>query len=143
MSLSSACAPVCPAPCAVGRRARWGGADRYRLRAGASGADVVLCTHSGLPWQRRVGDTLAATSACSASPPTTAVGGAAAWEPAQEAVEEMATAPAATTDAAEEEPVRLWVGNARLLKVGQERRMEREILRRAATCSRSFTREVK
>ncbi|HEX5496466.1 MAG TPA: radical SAM protein [Mycobacteriales bacterium] len=33
--------------------------DQHRLRAGASGADVVLCTHSGLPWQRRIGDTLA------------------------------------------------------------------------------------
>lgn len=32
--------------------------DQHRLRAGASGADVVLCTHSGLPWQRRAGDTL-------------------------------------------------------------------------------------
>ncbi|MFH0241450.1 radical SAM protein [Streptomyces sp. HK10] len=32
--------------------------DQHRLRAEASGADVVLCTHSGLPWQRRVGDTL-------------------------------------------------------------------------------------
>lgn len=28
-------------------------------RVAASGADVVLCTHSGLPWQRRVGATLA------------------------------------------------------------------------------------
>lgn len=33
--------------------------DQHRLRAEASGADVVLCTHSGLPWQRRIGDTLA------------------------------------------------------------------------------------
>ncbi|MEV6958092.1 radical SAM protein [Streptomyces sp. NPDC051207] len=33
--------------------------DHHRLRAEASGADVVLCTHSGLPWQRRIGDTLA------------------------------------------------------------------------------------
>ncbi|MBQ1095351.1 radical SAM protein [Streptomyces sp. b94] len=33
--------------------------EQHRLRAEASGADVVLCTHSGLPWQRRVGDTLA------------------------------------------------------------------------------------
>ncbi|MGK5448610.1 radical SAM protein [Streptomyces radiopugnans] len=32
--------------------------DQHRLRVGASGADVVLCTHSGLPWQRHVGDTL-------------------------------------------------------------------------------------
>jgi predicted phosphodiesterase/pyruvate-formate lyase-activating enzyme len=33
--------------------------EQHRLRAAASGADVVLCTHSGLPWQRRIGDTLA------------------------------------------------------------------------------------
>ncbi|UQA91957.1 radical SAM protein [Streptomyces halobius] len=33
--------------------------DRHRLRAEASGADVILCTHSGLPWRRRIGDTLA------------------------------------------------------------------------------------
>ncbi|MEU0337482.1 radical SAM protein [Streptomyces bobili] len=33
--------------------------EQHRLRAEASGADVVLCTHSGLPWQRRIGDTLA------------------------------------------------------------------------------------
>ncbi|MGH3494785.1 MAG: radical SAM protein, partial [Sciscionella sp.] len=33
--------------------------NEHRLRAGASGADVVLCTHSGMPWQRRIGDTLA------------------------------------------------------------------------------------
>lgn len=33
--------------------------DQHRLRAAASGADVVLCTHTGLPWQRRIGDTLA------------------------------------------------------------------------------------
>lgn len=32
--------------------------EQHRLRAEASGADVVLCTHSGLPWQRRTGDTL-------------------------------------------------------------------------------------
>jgi len=32
--------------------------QEHRLRVGASGADVVLCTHSGLPWQRRVEDTL-------------------------------------------------------------------------------------
>jgi pyruvate-formate lyase-activating enzyme/predicted phosphodiesterase len=31
----------------------------HRARVTASGADVVLCTHSGLPWQRRIGDTLA------------------------------------------------------------------------------------
>jgi predicted phosphodiesterase len=30
----------------------------HRLRAAASGANVVCCTHSGLPWQRQVGDTL-------------------------------------------------------------------------------------
>lgn len=30
----------------------------HRLRASASGADVICCTHSGLPWQRRVGSTL-------------------------------------------------------------------------------------
>ncbi|MBT2429648.1 radical SAM protein [Streptomyces sp. ISL-112] len=33
--------------------------EQHRLRAAVSGADVVLCTHSGLPWQRRIGDTLA------------------------------------------------------------------------------------
>ncbi|MCT2589128.1 radical SAM protein [Streptomyces sp. N2-109] len=33
--------------------------EAHRLRAETSGADVVLCTHSGLPWQRRIGDTLA------------------------------------------------------------------------------------
>ncbi len=32
--------------------------DGHRLRAAASGADVVCCTHSGLPWQRRVAGTL-------------------------------------------------------------------------------------
>lgn len=32
--------------------------SEHRLRAAASGADVVLCTHSGLPWQRRIGGTL-------------------------------------------------------------------------------------
>jgi pyruvate-formate lyase-activating enzyme len=32
--------------------------DEHRLRAGASGAQVILCTHSGLPWQRRVDGTL-------------------------------------------------------------------------------------
>ncbi|MGI8867362.1 MAG: radical SAM protein [Mycobacteriales bacterium] len=31
----------------------------HRARAAASGADVVLCTHSGLPWHRRIGNTLA------------------------------------------------------------------------------------
>ncbi|MEU2761270.1 radical SAM protein [Streptomyces sp. NPDC007027] len=33
--------------------------EQHRLRTDASGAAVVLCTHSGLPWQRRIGDTLA------------------------------------------------------------------------------------
>ncbi|MDJ0382142.1 radical SAM protein [Streptomyces sp. G-G2] len=33
--------------------------EQHRQRVEASGASVVLCTHSGLPWQRRVGDTLA------------------------------------------------------------------------------------
>lgn len=32
--------------------------EELRRRAEASGADVVLCTHSGLPWQRRIGGTL-------------------------------------------------------------------------------------
>ncbi len=32
--------------------------DEHRLRIAASGADVICCTHSGLPWQRRVGGTL-------------------------------------------------------------------------------------
>ena len=32
--------------------------DQHRQRVAASGADVILCTHSGLPWQRRTGDTL-------------------------------------------------------------------------------------
>ncbi|MEJ8638981.1 radical SAM protein [Streptomyces sp. MS2.AVA.5] len=32
--------------------------EQHRLRAEASGADVVLCTHSGLPWQQQVDDTL-------------------------------------------------------------------------------------
>ncbi|MBT2396951.1 radical SAM protein [Streptomyces sp. ISL-100] len=32
---------------------------QHRLRAEASGADVVLCTHSGLPWQRHIGERLA------------------------------------------------------------------------------------
>ncbi len=35
------------------------GEDEHRARVRASGADLVLCTHSGLPWQRRVDDTLA------------------------------------------------------------------------------------
>ena len=30
----------------------------HRVRVQASGADVILCTHSGLPWQRHVGATL-------------------------------------------------------------------------------------
>jgi len=33
--------------------------DEHQARAELSGADVILCTHSGLPWQRRIGDTLA------------------------------------------------------------------------------------
>ncbi|MEU9279734.1 radical SAM protein [Streptomyces sp. NPDC048341] len=33
--------------------------EQHRQRVEASGADVVLCTHSGLPWQRRIGATLA------------------------------------------------------------------------------------
>jgi len=32
--------------------------DEHRLRVSASGADLICCTHSGLPWQRRVDDTL-------------------------------------------------------------------------------------
>jgi len=32
--------------------------DEHALRVAASGADVICCTHSGLPWQRRVGSTL-------------------------------------------------------------------------------------
>lgn len=28
--------------------------DELRLRVGASGADVLLCTHTGIPWQRRI-----------------------------------------------------------------------------------------
>ncbi|WP_156727078.1 radical SAM protein [Streptomyces apocyni] len=32
--------------------------EQHRARVAASGADVVLCTHSGLPWQRRVDNTL-------------------------------------------------------------------------------------
>lgn len=30
----------------------------HRARVAASGADVVLCTHTGLPWQRRINGTL-------------------------------------------------------------------------------------
>jgi pyruvate-formate lyase-activating enzyme/predicted phosphodiesterase len=33
--------------------------DEHRRRAEASGADVILCTHSGLPWIRRIEGTLA------------------------------------------------------------------------------------
>src|SRR5262249_9807240 len=38
----------------------WGSLSEaeHRARAAASGADVVLCTHTGLPWRRRVGRTL-------------------------------------------------------------------------------------
>ncbi|MFE0874448.1 radical SAM protein [Streptomyces smyrnaeus] len=32
--------------------------EQHQQRVAASGADVVLCTHSGLPWQRRVDGTL-------------------------------------------------------------------------------------
>jgi len=32
--------------------------DELRERTTASGADVLLCTHTGIPWQRRVDDTL-------------------------------------------------------------------------------------
>jgi len=32
--------------------------DELRLRVDESGADVLLCTHTGIPWQRRVDDTL-------------------------------------------------------------------------------------
>jgi predicted phosphodiesterase len=33
-------------------------AEQHELRVAESGADLVMCTHSGLPWQKRVGDTL-------------------------------------------------------------------------------------
>ncbi len=33
-------------------------ANEQRARVEASGADVICCTHSGLPWQRRVDETL-------------------------------------------------------------------------------------
>ncbi|UGY91231.1 radical SAM protein [Streptomyces gobiensis] len=33
--------------------------EQHRQRAEASGAGVILCTHSGLPWQRRIGSALA------------------------------------------------------------------------------------
>jgi diadenosine tetraphosphatase ApaH/serine/threonine PP2A family protein phosphatase/pyruvate-formate lyase-activating enzyme len=38
----------------------WGSLDddELRLRVRASGADVLLCTHTGIPWQRRVDGTL-------------------------------------------------------------------------------------
>ena len=32
--------------------------EEHALRVAASGADVICCTHSGLPWQRRIGATL-------------------------------------------------------------------------------------
>jgi diadenosine tetraphosphatase ApaH/serine/threonine PP2A family protein phosphatase len=32
--------------------------DEVRARVAASGAEVLLCTHTGIPWQRRVDDTL-------------------------------------------------------------------------------------
>jgi pyruvate-formate lyase-activating enzyme/predicted phosphodiesterase len=32
--------------------------EEVRLRTNASGADVLLCTHTGIPWQRRVDGTL-------------------------------------------------------------------------------------
>jgi pyruvate-formate lyase-activating enzyme/predicted phosphodiesterase len=31
---------------------------QHRLRVQESGADLVMCTHSGLPWQKQVGETL-------------------------------------------------------------------------------------
>jgi pyruvate-formate lyase-activating enzyme/diadenosine tetraphosphatase ApaH/serine/threonine PP2A family protein phosphatase len=31
---------------------------QHQLRVQESGADLVMCTHSGLPWQKQVGDTL-------------------------------------------------------------------------------------
>jgi predicted phosphodiesterase len=33
-------------------------AEAHRLRVAESGADVICCTHSGLPWQARVGEAL-------------------------------------------------------------------------------------
>jgi len=33
-------------------------ADDARIRAEASGADVLLCTHTGIAWQRQIGETL-------------------------------------------------------------------------------------
>jgi len=32
--------------------------DELRMRVGLSGADLLLCTHTGIPWQRHVGGTL-------------------------------------------------------------------------------------
>ena len=32
--------------------------EQHELRVQESGADLVMCTHSGLPWQKQVGDTL-------------------------------------------------------------------------------------
>lgn len=32
--------------------------EQHALRVQESGADLVMCTHSGLPWQKQVGDTL-------------------------------------------------------------------------------------
>ncbi|MGI8621980.1 MAG: radical SAM protein [Solirubrobacteraceae bacterium] len=32
--------------------------DELRMRLALSGADLLLCTHTGIPWQRRVDDTL-------------------------------------------------------------------------------------
>jgi pyruvate-formate lyase-activating enzyme/predicted phosphodiesterase len=34
------------------------GDEELRLRLAASGADVLLCTHTGIPWQRRIDGTL-------------------------------------------------------------------------------------
>ncbi|MGQ0846318.1 MAG: radical SAM protein [Sporichthyaceae bacterium] len=41
----------------------------HRRRVAASGAQVVLCTHSGLPWQRRVDDTLVVNVGVLGKPP--------------------------------------------------------------------------
>ena len=32
--------------------------DNHRLKVQESGADLIMCTHSGLPWTKRVGDSL-------------------------------------------------------------------------------------
>jgi pyruvate-formate lyase-activating enzyme/predicted phosphodiesterase len=32
--------------------------EQHRLRVQESGADLIMCTHSGLPWQKHVGETL-------------------------------------------------------------------------------------